>query len=389
MGSRDTSVTRVSGTECDALTSRMNHPVRTGSVVAYNSLLDFAGGRGHPEFPLLSTRYSPGSCVPCRDFSPWLRERLRKGDRDALIEYVWRVRAANPGVGFGDDAKTVARVFAPQVHRVIDAPLERYIGSADPIALEDLRTGLIMLAPLDGFSGFTMAHKVPNYLAAVMFPRVVHFKRMAELWERATAFVTEMAKDTPFWVGWSLPDPAVLEVIPPPPFAEDEDLRREVASLPLGVRAHAVDVLLLSTKQVSETTQPIALALEGATTYVTRQYGCDPAESARALLASGVFVPPDDPGTYLRGLGRRELVELGTLKGVAIKKSWTKEKLAATIAAVDPEAAPAAMVGHQVGVVAPTFGAAAKRVRPSLEAAIPAWSLVASFAIPESHFKLA
>ena len=355
------------------------------SVLVYDSLLEFAGGLGHHEFPLLSARYSPASCVPCRDFSPWLRDRLRKGDRDALIEYVWRVRAANPGVGFGDDPRMIARVFAPQVHRVIDAPLERYIGSADPISLEDLRTALIMLAPLDGFSGFTMAQKVPHYLAAVMFPRVVRFQRMTELRERATAFVTEMAKDTPFWVGWSLPDPAVLEVIPPPALAEDEDLRREVAALPLGVRAHAVDVLLLATKQVSEATQPIALALEGATTYVTRQYGCDPGESARALLASGVFVRPDDPATYLRGLARKELVELGTLKGVAIKKSWTKEKLAATIAAADPEAAPAAMVGHQVGIVAPMLAAAAKRVRASLEAAAPAWSLVASFAIPESH----
>ena len=148
-------------------------------------------------------------------------------------------------------------------------------------------------------------------------------------------------------------------------------------------------MLFRSTKEVSEATQLIALALKGATTYVTRQYGCDPGESARALLASGVFVPPDDPVTYLRGLARKELVELGTLKGVAIKKSWTKEKLAATIAAADPEAAPAAMVGHQVGMVAPMFGAAATRVRASLEAAIPAWSLVASFAIPESHAKLA
>jgi hypothetical protein len=365
----------------------MNRPV--GSVLAYDSLVDFAAGLGHRDFPLLSTRYSPASCVPCRDFSPWLRERLRKSDRDALIEYVWRIRAANPGVGFGDDPKTIARIFAPQVHRVVDAPLERYIGSADPVALEDLRTALIMLAPLDGFSGFTMAQKVPHYLAAVMFCRVVHFQHMTELRDRATAFVTEMTKDTPFWDGWSLPDPTVLEVIQPPGAPEDEGLRRELARLPLGARAHAVDVLLLATNQASETTLPIAFALEGATTYVTRQFGCDPAESALALLASGVFVPPEDPAAYLRGLARRELVELGTLKGVAIKKSWAKEKLGATIAAAHPEAAPAAMVGHQVGMVTPMFAAPATRVCGTLEAAIPAWSLVASFAIPESNLKLA
>jgi hypothetical protein len=352
--------------------------------LAYDSLLDFAGGLGHRDFPLLSTRYSPASCVPCRDFSPWLRERLRKDDRDALIEYVWRIRAANPGVGFGDDPRTIARIFAPQVHRVVDAPLERHIDSADPLALEDLRTALIMLAPLDGFSGFTMARKAPHYLAAVMFARMVHFQHLMELRERATAFVTEMAKDTPFWVGWSLPDPAVLELIPPSG-AVEQDLRRELAALPLGVRAHAVDVLLAVTKQ--ESAQPMAFALEEATTYMTRQCGCDPAESARALLASEVFLPPDDPAAYLRGLTRRDLVELGTRKGVAIKKSWAKEKLAATIATADPEAAPAAMVGHQVGMVAPRLAGAAAGVGATLEAAIPAWSLVAGFAIPESRLK--
>ena len=132
----------------------------------------------------------------------------------------------------------------------------------------------------------------------------------------------------------------------------------------------------------------MAFALEEATTYMTRQCGCDPAESARALLASEVFVPPDDPAAYLRGLTRRDLVELGTRKGVAIKKSWAKEKLASTIATADPEAAPAAMVGHQVGMVTPMFAAPATRVCGTLEAAIPAWSLVASFAIPESNLKL-
>jgi len=206
-----------------------------------------------------------------------------------------------------------------------------------------------------------------------------------ELRERATAFVTEMAKDTPFWVGWSLPDPAVLELIPPPG-AVEQDLRRELAALPLGVRAHAVDVLLAVTKQ--ESAQPMAFALEEATTYMTRQCGCDPAESARALLASEVFVPPDDPAAYLRGLARRDLVELATRRGVAIKKSWAKEKLAATISAADPEAAPAAMVGHQVGMVAPRLAGAAAGVGATLEAAIPTWSLVASFAIPESQLKL-
>ena len=38
----------------------------------------FAGGLGHPDYPCLSRAHNPSSCVPCVDFSPWLRERVRE-----------------------------------------------------------------------------------------------------------------------------------------------------------------------------------------------------------------------------------------------------------------------------------------------------------------------
>src|SRR5919106_5088938 len=52
----------------------------------------FAGGLGHPDFPCLSRAHSPSSCVPCVDFSPWLRERVLRGDADGAGEYLWRIR---------------------------------------------------------------------------------------------------------------------------------------------------------------------------------------------------------------------------------------------------------------------------------------------------------
>ena len=55
----------------------------------------FADGIGHPDFPCLSRAHNPSSCVPCVDFSPWLRERVRRGDADAAGEYLWRIRQAN------------------------------------------------------------------------------------------------------------------------------------------------------------------------------------------------------------------------------------------------------------------------------------------------------
>jgi hypothetical protein len=239
-----------------------------------------------------------------------------------------------------------------------------------------------MLAPLDGFSGFTMAHKVPRYLAEVMLPRKVQFRRFAQLHDRATAFVANMVKDTPFWKDWPLPEPKALECLTPPIENGDETLRATLAALPLGARAHAMDASVVAVRLGSNQAGSVAIALEQGTTYVTRQHGCDPDESAVALLDGGLFLRPEDPASYLRGLTQRELVELGTLHATPIKKSWAKAKLAVTIAAIAPDSAREAMSGHQVGIVAPRFVDAVIRALTWLEATTPAWSLVASFAIP-------
>src|SRR5918992_817407 len=45
-------------------------------------LLGFVADRGHREFRCLSREHNPASCVPCLDFSPWLRERVLRHDVD-------------------------------------------------------------------------------------------------------------------------------------------------------------------------------------------------------------------------------------------------------------------------------------------------------------------
>jgi hypothetical protein len=71
----------------------------TLSETGVTDLIHFAAGQGHPSYPCLSRTHSPSSCVPCGDFSPWLRERVGSDDADRVGEYLWHVRQANPGVG--------------------------------------------------------------------------------------------------------------------------------------------------------------------------------------------------------------------------------------------------------------------------------------------------
>ena len=60
-------------------------------------LLTYAGSEGHPDFPCLSSSHNPSSCVPVTDFSPWLGERVRLHDVEAVGDFLWRIRQANPG----------------------------------------------------------------------------------------------------------------------------------------------------------------------------------------------------------------------------------------------------------------------------------------------------
>jgi hypothetical protein len=87
-------------------------------------LLGFVAGRGHREFPCLSRAHNPSSCVPCLDFSPWLRERVRREDVDGLAEYLWRVRRASPSV---DSPDRVHRRYVDLARAVMAAPIDRHM----------------------------------------------------------------------------------------------------------------------------------------------------------------------------------------------------------------------------------------------------------------------
>src|SRR5688500_12724273 len=69
-----------------------NSAVLTDDDTLSSDLLSFVGERGHAEFRCLSPTQNPSACVPCLDFSPWLRERARRHEIEDLGEYLWRVR---------------------------------------------------------------------------------------------------------------------------------------------------------------------------------------------------------------------------------------------------------------------------------------------------------
>jgi hypothetical protein len=284
-------------------------------------LLGYAAGRGHHEFRCLSPLHNPLECVPCLDFSPWLRERVRRHEVDPLGEYIWRVRRANPGVsGTGEQ---IRQQYNEMARSIMAAPLGRYLQDGTPDAYLDLRVALIMLAAHETFSGFIMAGQAADFMAAVMVPYGFRLTRPAQLVERRNAFVTEMGQGMDYWACWA---PLSVEAVRsplPPPDPGFQLILDALSRLPLGSRAHAVDALRHLSADPG-----VPRSLASLTRPETRRRGLDVAESSRLILQSGLVVPASDAEAWLAGWTRRDLLAFVSQCGVRAPKSWNKERLA-------------------------------------------------------------
>jgi hypothetical protein len=333
-------------------------------------LLSYVAGRGHREFPCLSRTENPSSCVPAIDFSPWIRERVRREDVEGLGEYLWRVRRANTGFG---SAQAHHRYL--DLARVIMAvPADRYMAKGSEDAYLDLRSCLIILAAHETFSGFIMAGEAAEYLAAVMAPHSFSLVNGDELLHLRNGFVLEMSGSMDYWAFWSpLPADAIRSPIPPLDSAF-QLLLVAVARLPLGARAHAVDAL----RHLSaEPKTPRSLA--SLCRAETRRHGIDCAESSRLIMESGLVTPASDMETWLKGCTRRNLLQLLAAADYPAPKSWSKERLAAVAMAEREEAVREKMAESGVVELAPEHAEAAQRLRGYLEDVKETWRVWLGF----------
>ena len=284
-------------------------------------LLAFAGSEGHPEFPCLSSTHNPSSCVPSTDFSPWLNERVRLHDVDAVGEFLWRIRQANPGVG--ESEEELRARYRALARAILEAPIERTLQPADAVAMRELRVALILLAAHEGFTGFIMTGDAPEFVAAALAPHGFELVDPVALMATRNAFVMRMAEEMSYWSTWPALQGGTLRSMTPPTTSELQAVLGRLRQLPLVVRAHAVDALQHFSADV---TAPRTLA--SLTRYEVRKRGLDLAESIRLILASGLVVPASDAIAWLSGWTRRDLLGFLTQCGVGPRNSWSKERLA-------------------------------------------------------------
>jgi hypothetical protein len=337
-----------------------------------SDLLTYAAGRGHREFPCLSRTHNPSNCVPCLDFSPWLRERMRLGDGDGVAEYLWRVRRANPEVG--GNPEQVLRKYADLAQAVMSAPLDRYLERGSDEAYLDLRVTLVMVGAHETFSGFIMAGESADFVAAVMAPYSFSLTNASELLNRRNAFVLEMAREMDYWAGWTPLSFDALGSPIPPLDTNFQALLAALAKLPLGARAHAVDAL----RHIGA--DPCApRSLGSLCRYETRRSGLEVGESSRLILESGLVVPAADAGAWLHAWTRRDLLGFLAEAGVRAPKSWSKERLTEVAMADCAAAVRSRMEASGTVELAPAHAEAAHRLVGYIEDVKETWRVWLGF----------
>lgn len=334
-------------------------------------ILAFADGQGNPDFPCLSRTHSPSSCVPCTDFSPWLRQRVRCRDVDAVGEYLWRVRQANPGVG--ESVAQFRQHYRALAGMLLAAPLTRHLAGDDE-AMLDLRTVLVLLAVHEGFSGFIMTGEAPEFVAAAMSPHDFALLYPAALVERRNRFVAHMGREMSYWAGWSSLGVDGIPSLSPPADPDLSEVLGRLARLPLGTRAHAADALRHFS---AETRVPRTLA--SLSRYETRKRGLDVSDSSRRILESGLVVQATDLDAWLAGWTRRDLLAFLAQTGLRPRNSWGKERLAEMARTECEELLRGRLAESGAVELAPQYVTGARRLREYLDASRETWRVWLGF----------
>lgn len=345
----------------DHFSATLTLPKREGTELA-----SFAGGLGHPEHPCLSRTHNLSSCVPSTDFSPWLRERIVANDDVAVGDYLATVREVNPGVSRSRD--DVLRHYRGVAQAIMAAPIARHLRDGSDEAYLDLRTGLVMLAVHEGFTGFIMTGEAADFTTAIMSVHSLRLQDPAALVEARNRFVREAGQEMSFWAAWPQLQGGTLRSLELPDHPELRRLTDVLALLPLGPRAHAVGAL----RHLSADARgPKTLA--SLSRYETRKRGLDVAESSRRILATGVVVSAENLQGWIIGWTRRDLLRFLHHQGVPARNSWNKERLAEVALAECADLLRRRMADAGVVELAPEYAGAVDALRRRLFRSRETW----------------
>jgi hypothetical protein len=219
-----------------------------------------------------------------------------------------------------------------------------------------------------------MTGEAADFLAAAICPHAFTLTGADQLVEQRNDFVHRMASEMSYWSTWP---PLVADALHPTIPPEDPDVHAVLArlrTLPLGVRAHAADVLR---HLVADPNTPRTLA--SLSRYETRKRGLDVAESTRLIMDTGLVVPATELKGWLAGWTRRDLLGFLAHCGVRPRNSWSKERLAEVAEAECADALRQRMSESGVVELSPGHVAGARLLREYLDAVKETWRVWLGF----------
>ncbi|MEO6324645.1 MAG: hypothetical protein ABIT01_15920 [Thermoanaerobaculia bacterium] len=296
-------------------------------------LEELARGKGHPNFPFLDAAYSPGSRVPCTDFTFWIAGRLEANDLTAVKYLMQQIVAGNPGLGV--DGSWAADL----VDFVVAMPLERYVGFSSTAAYFELRAILILLG-LDETSdkrmrGFSLATPKGRTLAEIIACQCPRWSDdILHLRDQANTFIKRMRRDTPFWKEFPLFKDVLL------PVRQETAIDMQFQKLTPAAR---LDLYLVSDHG------PMQVDRLGS----GGPFGRDTARSHEQLEALGLVATVRDEGAAVALWDKGELLELCGSLGISHRKGWKKNLLLGALRTARPDLVENRMATHAPIAVTP------------------------------------
>lgn len=301
--------------------AKAGQSVQTTDNTATTASLDLLWSKvshlSNVEHRFLHPTYSPGSRVPCADFTPFIIERLRSNDVGAIRQLMRAVIAGNPGLGIGPEW------IDQLVNEIATLDFSRYYRCDNPDFTLELKALFILGAKEGGDREFWLADEKPLLFAfALCCHDIQWLDNLEQLRQRANRFIRKMRKDTPFWETYPLFGRSLVGLHS----INNSPVASKLLALPLLSRIH-----------VQFFAERSAGSLMQSTTYKMRSLGVNPLETAQILLESGICQPASDHEALAEVFSKNDLVAALDKRAIPYRKSWKKEQLLEALSSHAPE----------------------------------------------------
>jgi hypothetical protein len=290
-----------------ALVTEPNARQRAFTSPLVRQLWDENCDYSHPDYPFLHKTYSPSSNMPVADFTLWVADRLGENDWPSIRELL-------ACFTFSQHLAAIERTFRSYDYgRFIEAD-RKLLLELQAIAIlsyrigwmghEDTRTSLLRWLFQESLGCFQFS---------------IRLEAMDRLLEGANKLIRRRNKQMKA-VRASEP-PLTPERLFVQPLAGVSEAGVMLRSYPPTFRS----CITYSMKRGSYVIGTINPQLDGD--YTLRQYGLSADNNRRFFLECGLFEPASNVRALADRLTKDELVEIGVTTGVAVLKSWRKDRL--------------------------------------------------------------